>query len=312
MSRFYFTCLALLFCASALFAGEPNDAVRRGEYESIQKELEAVRPAADAQKEEVLTFVEVAKEKLGGFSQKYMKTPEGFEAASMLASMLSQLRHPEALKHAEMAADSAPKAGVDVKRVALCWALVTDGRMQKGDTDGAKAALAKVKEFDAGLFEQLNTQIAKIEEQMRLQKEIADRLQVGKEAVPITGTDMEGTNFSTKDWRGKVVLIDFWATWCGPCMAEVPALIKMYGANKEKGFEILGVSLDRNEAQLKNVLEKRGMKWPILWDKQGALANQWQVQSIPSTYLLDKKGVIRHINLRGEELSDAVKKLLDE
>lgn len=304
-----------LFCANPAFAGDADEATRKRDYEAIQKEMEALRPGENAGKEEILTFVEAAKEKFGGFAEKYKKTPEGFEAGTMVASMLSQLQHPEAVKYAELAIEAAPPAGVDVKKVAMCWLLVSQGKLQAQDTEGAKLALEKVKPLDAAMYEKIAPQFEEIAKRVRAQAEVADKLKPGKEPFAIKSKDIDGKDFDLADWKGKVVLIDFWATWCGPCVAEMPEVLKTYTEYHEKGFEVIGISLDQNEGQLRNGMEQLGIKWRILSDYKGwqsAIPVQWGVTGIPATYLLDKKGVIRHIGLRGNAMREAVKKLLAE
>lgn len=307
--------LLVSVCAISTFAGDADDAKRKADYESIQKEMEALRPGQDAQQEEIMTFVEAAKEKFGGFAQKHKKTAEGFEAGTMVASMLSQLQHPEAVKYAEIAIEAAPVAGVDVKKVAMCWLLVSQGKLQASDTEGAKAALEKVKPLDEGLYNKIAPQFEEIAKRVKAQAEVADRLKPGKEPFEIKTKDIDGKAFDLADWKGKVVLIDFWATWCGPCVAEMPEVLKLYNEFHEKGLEIIGISLDQNEGQLRNGMAQLGIKWRILSDYKGwqsAIPQQWGVTGIPMTYLLDKKGVIRHIRLRGPQMREAIQKLLAE
>jgi thiol-disulfide isomerase/thioredoxin len=309
-----YICAAALLCSLTLSAEEVVEA-RKREYASIQKELEAARPATDPTREEVMAYIELAMEKFGKFSKDNPKTAEGFEAGSTLASLLAQVRHQDALKFAELAANSAPDAGVDVKRVAMCWALVADGKLQKSDAAGAEAALEKVKPLDPQIYEQLIKQFSQAKQQMSEQRESAERLQVGKEPFAIVDTDFSGNPFSLAGLKGKVVIIDFWAPWCGPCMQEMPALIELYKKEKKNGLEIVGISLDKGEESLKSTITETGITWPVLSDHKGwqsAIAKKWGIRSIPATYILDRKGLIRHTSLRGEELADAVAKLLQE
>jgi peroxiredoxin len=288
---------------------------RKKEYAALQKELEATRPIEGATREEVLAYLELLIEKYGKFARDNPQTAEGFEAASTVALMLAQSRHKDALKYAELAVAAAPKSGVDVKRVALCWAMIADGRLQKEDAVGAREAIEKVKPLDEAMYKQLAGQFAEAEKQLAGVREAKERLQVGKEPFPIEEKDIAGKAVSLAALKGKVVLVDFWAPWCGPCMEEMPNVAKLYKEQHQRGFEIIGVSLDKDEESLQGAIKEQGIAWPILSDHafwQNAIARKWGIRSIPTTYLLDRKGLIRNINVRADDLAKAVQKLLDE
>lgn len=112
----------------------------------------------------------------------------------------------------------------------------------------------------------------------------------------------------------KYVLLDFWASWCGPCMGEVPALKETYAAYHDKGFEIFGVSLDNNKERWTGAIESNGMNWIHVSDLQGwqnAAAADYGVRSIPANFLIDAEGRIVATGLRGDELKAKVAELLD-
>jgi thiol-disulfide isomerase/thioredoxin len=114
--------------------------------------------------------------------------------------------------------------------------------------------------------------------------------------------------------RGKVVLVDFWATWCGPCMAEVPNVVSTYKKLNGKGFEIVGISLDQDEGKLKQIVADKEMSWPHHFDGKGwenTLAQKYGVNSIPEMWLVDKKGMVK-IYSRDKDLAEEVEKLLGE
>jgi len=125
----------------------------------------------------------------------------------------------------------------------------------------------------------------------------------------------DGRRLSLSDFHGKVVLLDFWATWCEPCMAELPNVKEIYKKYHDRGFEIIGISLDTSESALRSELQKQGITWPQYYDGKGwdnQIAALYRVFAIPATFLLDREGVIRYRDLRGEELEDKVAELLAE
>jgi len=308
-------CLLLSAFAAALNAVEgANPEARKREYASIQKELEAARPEANPTQDEVMMYLELTMEKYGKFAKDNPKTPEGFEAASTVSAVLSEIHHPKAFEFAELAATVAPLAGVDMERVAMCWGISAEGRLRKGDVDGARAAIEKIKPLNKGMYEQITAQFEAAATQILAQRDAAENLKPGKTPYPIEEKDLSEKQVSLKNLRGKVVVIDFWATWCGPCMNELPMMLKLYEDQNKKGLEIVGISLDKNKGQLTNAITKHEIKWPVIMDRADntGIAHKWAVQSIPSTFVLDRKGVIRHVGLRGEDLLEAVTKLIAE
>ena len=135
-------------------------------------------------------------------------------------------------------------------------------------------------------------------------------LKEGKVFPDFEGKDMDGQPLSVGKFKGKVVLVDFWATWCGPCVGEIPNMTKAYEKYHDKGFEIIGISLDRDRNQLDRFLQERKLKWPQHFDEEGMLATRYGINAIPATYLIGKDGKILATNLRGPALEAAVSKAL--
>lgn len=139
-------------------------------------------------------------------------------------------------------------------------------------------------------------------------------VEVGKTAPDFALNDTTGNPISLSSFKGKYLLIDFWASWCGPCRRENPNNVKLYEDYKDKGLEILGVSFDtKRNAWIKGIKDD-GLTWPQVSDLKGwgsAGGKLYAVSSIPHTVLLDKEGVIIAKNIVGEKLREKVAELLD-
>ena len=156
--------------------------------------------------------------------------------------------------------------------------------------------------------EYLDKQIVGYESQMALE----NTLTPGSPAPELVLNSPDGKPIALSSLKGKIVMVDFWASWCKPCRQENPSIVKIYNKYKNSGFEILGVSLDENKEKWMEATKQDGLPWPQVSDLKGwqsAAAQVYGIQSIPFTILVDKEGKIIEKNLRGEPLEAKLKEI---
>lgn len=267
--------LALSVIALAAYAAEPAPAAA-----SVATELRALVEKARAKLEAGSTTEAALSEEIKGFdallaAHKGEATDEMAEVLFMKAALYLQ-----ALGETEKGAQLL--------------------RQVKTDFPGTKPAR---------VVDQVLGQLEQQRESQRLQA----ALQPGAIFPDFDEKDLGGAPLSISRFKGKVVLVDFWATWCGPCVAELPNVIAAYQKYHAEGFEVIGISLDRSEDTLKKFLTDRGMTWPQYFDGlawESKLGRRYGVSSIPATYLLDQEGRIVARDLRGPALETELARLL--
>ena len=145
--------------------------------------------------------------------------------------------------------------------------------------------------------------------------DIIPDLSIGKNAPEVIAQDIDGKKVKLSDLKGKVVVLDIWATWCAPCRAMIPKERELVGKLKNKPFILVSISVDRDKETLKRFLEKEPMPWTHWWNgPEGGIVEYWNIQYFPTIYIIDAQGVIRRKDQNGEfpgeTLEEAVNDLL--
>ena len=147
------------------------------------------------------------------------------------------------------------------------------------------------------------------------EKEKNSPVAIGKEAPEFALPDVNGKMVRLSSYRGKYLLLDFWASWCGPCRQESPNVVKVYNQYKGKRFDVLGVSLDDSKEKWLQAIDKDGLKWKQLSELkswQSSVVSLYKLESIPATYLIDPNGIVIAKNVHGKALDQKLEKIFNK
>jgi len=173
--------------------------------------------------------------------------------------------------------------------------------------DGDEVAAAAYRSFGPVMAKSSNEQIRTMGEGFA---GTLRRLSLPGHPMEISGTLLNGEPFNPKSLAGKVVLVDFWATWCGPCVAELPNVLEQYEKYHKDGFEVVGISLDQDRDALEKFVNEQKLPWPILFEEskgdgwQHPLATYYGISGIPTVILIGRDGNVITLNARGEKLGE--------
>jgi len=296
--------------ASGSQVSSPGDA--ESAYQKLTSDLDALeskaRTVRSAQERvDILKQMDIL---LSEFIDEYRESPQAAEKsfdAGMVSFSLQ--KHKKAIRYLESYLNNAVDPARDKQAYAhfyLAEAFKQGGEYKDAEAE-YKTILANFADVDQRLTNMVHQNMAMLESERKLK--------VGSPPIEFAVTSIDGKKLSPEQFKGKVLLLDFWATWCAPCRQEMPNVIKVYDKYNKKGFEIVGISLDRSRDDFDRYVKKNEMAWPQFFDGkfwQNEVATLYGIKSIPATYLIDKKGNIRYKSLRGNRLEVAVQELLAE
>ena len=270
------------------------------QQEAVQFRLKGI-PAMKAAAEKIMEIATDEDKKL-----------EGFETVEPLLLYLraQETRTGSPADRAKLVADIKTYLSnhEEVNPYAMTAASQTASGLEYGDQPEMAAEVYR--DFGAILSRSKDPQLAKTGERM---EGAARRLALMGNTMDVSGTEMDGSKFEWAKYRGKVVLVDFWATWCGPCRKELPNVKKNYELYHDKGFEVVGISLDNDRSALETFLETEQNPWITLYDgpwNDNAVATYYGIMAIPAVILVDKEGKVVSTRARGPELGKQLAALL--
>jgi thiol-disulfide isomerase/thioredoxin len=281
-------------------------------YGKLTQEVEALSRQAmqnSSPAEQARIFGEI-EGKFVAFRERWPNTPEANDAAFQLGVMnFGMQKHAQASQFLKEFLGKSK--GAERDQLAFAHYYLAEAYKAQGKYDVAegeyKVILAQYSDVNKDLTDAVRGNLSGLSAERQLA--------VGGEPLAFSVKSIDGKTLSPAAYKGKVLLIDFWATWCGPCVAEMPNVKQVYAKYHPKGFEIVGISLDKSRDRLDQYIQQNQIPWPQYFDGKwwnNDVAVRYGIKSIPATFLVDKKGKIRYKSLRGPQLEKAVAELLEE
>jgi thiol-disulfide isomerase/thioredoxin len=302
-----------------------------GEFQENVKTLEKEFKAAttDAERDGIRDrfFTDLAGylERLCAFSQKYGDDPTAKQARQELSGNLKVMTNAKAALATKTLRLVLEKSSQKELKGQASFVLGQSlrGQYEKAYQKNDKATAAKLAKEAEGLLNLVAKDYADVAlpgarellgQQAKDALFLLQKLSVGKTAPDIEGEDIGGMKLKLSDFRGKVVVLDFWASWCGPCVAMIPHEKELVKRLKDRPFVFIGINADATKEVAQKFIEKQEISWRNLFDGRvgGQIAGKYRIQYFPTIYVLDSNGVIRYRDVRGQDMDRAVEELLKE
>lgn len=278
-------------------------------YATVLQEIKDIERSAMA-RQDIDSAIEKIEGKLSNFIKEYPESPEALDAEFQLGVLFANTQQPKrAIEHLKAYIESKPD--VDANKVAYAHFSLAESYKNSGSYDLAK----KQYRYLIDNYADGNAKMIAMAKSNLEDMDVIKQLAVGGDPISFSVKDLDGNPLSIEKFKGKVVLLDFWATWCKPCIVEMPNVKRIYDMYQKEGFEIIGISLDSKRTALESYIKKNDIKWPQFFDGaawNNEIATKYKVRSIPATFLLDRKGKIRFKSVRGSQLARAVEQLVKE
>ncbi|MGQ3685998.1 MAG: redoxin domain-containing protein [Candidatus Loosdrechtia sp.] len=304
MRRTHIIFLMVFTFAFLAWAGYTVYANERKDDTNAAKQLEFIRKnltnLTEMKSSDAKQYYEEALKDLHALIEKYPGTEQELEA-NFYAGVIHNEMHNynEAIKYFDSIL-SQEMLHRNFKARTLYFKIMA--LLKKGDVVKVKETIAELKLVEPRAADSFG-------------KELSGIVSVGYEAPSFTGMDLKGNTIDLAKYKGDIVVIDFWATWCDPCMQEFPKFKKVYNKFKTRGIKFIGVSLDDDIRDLNGFVEQEGIEWPQIFDGKrwkGTVPGLYRVLAIPMIFVLDRESRIRYIGSSTENVSQVLTTLLSE
>lgn len=292
------TSVFFIWSGYAVHASElKHDATAAKQLETIRRSLSSLTEmkSADAKK-----YYNEAMNDLNTLIGKYPETEEALEAKFFMGAAHNEMHNfDEAIKSFDTVLS---KGDINKNFKARTLYFKAKSLLGKGDVTTAKEVVAELRMIEPRAADSFGN-------------ELSGMLRIGVEAPNFKVTAVDGKPIDLAQYKGNVIIINFWATWCDPCIQEFPNVKKMYSKFKDKGVQYIGVSLDDDIEDLRGFVKQVEVEWPQIFDAkrwQGAIPSLYHIQAIPTMVVLDRENKVRYVGSDTESVTRIVTTLLSE